>query len=366
MKILYVTAIGGTMDFFIDTIKTLISKGNIVDLACNLDNSDLNPIFNDFGCKHFDLSCSRNLSVSEIIKTVREIKNIVKNGDYDIVHCHTPIAATCTRLACRRFRKKGLKVVYTAHGFHFYKGAPMMNWLVFYPTEWICSFFTDALITINHEDYELAKKRMHSKMIKYIPGVGVDLEAFKSELNNNDIRNELGIPNNAKILLSIGNLNENKNHSTVIKAIEGMDVYYLIAGTGDKAEELIKQANSIGMGERVKLLGYRTDVPDLLNVSDIFIFPSYREGLSVSLMETMASGTPAIVSDIRGNRDLIIDNSNGYLCNPSDVDEFRCAINKLLVDDDLREKMGKDSIERIKPFSKYEVIPLIEGLYKNL
>ena len=177
MKILYVTTIGTTMGFFKSFIKKLSDDGNQVELACN-NTANVPEFYVENGFKIHSIDCSRAPINKGNFKAVNQLKKIVENGHFDIVHCHTPIAAACCRIACRKVRKNGTKVIYTAHGFHFYKGAPFINWLVYYPIEKICSHFTDVLITINTEDYALAQKKMKAKSIQYVPGVGIDTEKF--------------------------------------------------------------------------------------------------------------------------------------------------------------------------------------------
>ena len=253
-------------------------------------------------------------------------------------------------------RKKGTKVFYTAHGFHFYKGAPKLNWLIYYPIEKICSYFTDVLITINKEDFALAQKKMKAKKVEYVPGVGIEVEKFANPgVTREQKREELGIPQDAKLLISVGELNRNKNHETVIKAIKDLDVYYLIAGRGDLQNHLQNLIDELNLSDRVKLLGYRTDVAELYAASDVFVFPSFREGLPVSMMEAMASGLPCIASKIRGNVDLIDNSENGYLCNPSLSDEFTKAIECILTDDSLKANMSQANIQKAK---KFDVIPI--------
>ena len=163
MKILYVTTIGSTMNFFKSFIGELISEGHTVDIACNNSKSPVPEIYSDWGCNIYPISCTRSPMNKGTVKAISELKKIVAENKYDIVHCHTPIAAMCTRLACKDLRKNGVRVIYTAHGFHFYNGAPKKNWLMYYPVEKICAKYTDTLITINKEDYEFAKKKMKAK-----------------------------------------------------------------------------------------------------------------------------------------------------------------------------------------------------------
>lgn len=341
-KILYVTTVGGTMRFFRSFVKSLVEAGHAVDIAANINMSLVPELYNDLGCKIYPISCTRSPFNKGTLKAIREIKKIVEEGQYDIVHCHTPIAAMCTRLACRKARKRGVRVLYTAHGFHFYKGAPKKNWLLYYPVEKLCARYTDTLITINHEDYAFAEKKLKAREVTYVPGVGLDVKRFaQTTVDKSAKRREIGIPENAFMLLSVGELNANKNHSVVIRAlaqINDNNIHYAVAGKGDKKDDLIRLAEELGVGNQVHLLGYRTDVAELYHASDIFVFPSFREGLSVSVMESLSCGLPVICSQIRGNVDLVQDGETGYWADPFNPQSFAEAIKKLEEGSDMSDR----------------------------
>ena len=367
MKILYVTTIGGTMVFFKNFICSLINKGFKVDIATNTTSSKVSQEYDMWGCKIHQIDTSRSPFNKSNLTAYKQLKKLVECGDYDIVHCHTPVAAMITRLACRKARKKGTKVIYTAHGFHFYKGAPKLNWLVYYPIEKICSYFTDVLITINKEDYALAQRKMKAKKVEYVPGVGIDVSKFANpDVTKEQKREELGIPQDVKLLISVGELNKNKNHEAVIRAIKDLDVYYIIAGKGDLQDHLQNLIDELNMSNRVRLFGYRTDVAELYAAADIFIFPSFREGLPVSMMEAMASGLPCIASKIRGNMDLIVDGEGGYLCSSTDVDVFAETIKNLVESAELCRKMGKYNLEHIKKFDISVIEKEMEKIYREV
>lgn len=303
----------------------------------------------------------------------RQLKAVMGKNEYNLMHCHTPVGGVLARLAARPYRKKGMKVIYTAHGFHFFKGAPIKNWLLFYPIEKWLSRYTDVLITINHEDYERAKKQFYAKRVEYIPGVGVDVDAFSNVVDTKEnIRKRLNIPENVFMLLSVGELNVNKNHQVVIKALAALKderIHYYIAGEGAKEEYLRQLAEKLGVGKQVHLLGYRTDVAELLRASDIFIFPSKREGLSVALMEAMVLKLPIVASDIRGNRDLIDHEKSGYLF---DVDsahaelELGKYIRKLADSEQLGKNMGMQAYEKVKEFGMNVVNGKMRKIYTCL
>jgi len=350
VKILYITTIGGTMNFFNSFIESLLKDGHTVDIATNEKDSSVPECYRKWGCRVYQIDTARSPLSKGNLAAIAQIRKIVSENKYDIVHCHTPVAAMCTRLACRKIRKRGTKVFYTAHGFHFYKGAPKKNWVLYYPVEKICSYFTDVLITINQEDYALAKKKMKAKEIVYVPGVGIDLTKFGTDtVNKASKREELGIPQNASLLLSVGELNENKNHETVIRAIADIpNVYYIIAGKGGLQEHLQSVIDELNLTTRVKLIGFRRDVDELCEAANVYVLPSVREGLNVSIMEAMASGLPCVVSKIRGNTDLI-DENGGTLFDPLSVEDCRKAIQEVLSSEN--NKLSEYNREKIKSFS---------------
>ncbi len=364
MKILYITTISDTMVFFPKLIEDLIQKGDTVDIATNISNAPVCDCYYEWGLTVHPISCSRSPLSMGNIKAIGQIKKIVEENDYDIVHCHTPIAALCTRLACIKARKRGTKVFYTAHGFHFYKGAPLKNWILYYPMEKLCGRLTDVLITINKEDYGLAKKKIKAKKVAYIPGVGIDVDKFKDAVDKTTKRAELNIPENKTVLLSVGELNTNKNHETVIRAIKDIDnVHYLIAGEGDLHQYLDGIISELNLTDRVNLLGFRNDILELCAMADIFVFPSIREGLPVSVMEAMASGLPCVVTKIRGNTDLI-DENGGAFFRPCDVADCKRAIEDVINGD--LNSMGRHNADKVTLFGDRAVIQQVKQLYTEV
>lgn len=363
MRILYVTTVSVTMGFFPAHIKMLQEQGHTVELACNLDEPLPEKVL-ALQCRAHHIPFSRSPLSPDNGKGYRALKRLVRETHYDIVHCHTPIAAALTRLACRQLRKGGTKVIYTAHGFHFYTGAPLKNWLIYYPVEKLCAHWTDVLLTMNREDYARAQKKLKAKRIEYIPGVGIDLDKLSvSKSDRIAMRAELGIPNDAILLLSVGELNGNKNHETVMRAIAGMNVYYMIAGEGSAREHLEHIIDEMGAADRIRLLGYRNDVDALYNASDMFIFPSFREGLSVALMESMAMGKAVICSDIRGNCDLVEEGIGGLRCKADDVAAFSSAIAALCADAQMRGRMGAHNRTAVQAFSQQAVLEKLKKIY---
>ena len=362
--------------FNMENIQLLLNAGFDVDVVCNCKEGntisderieDMIQCLAEKGVSVIHVSIPRKISdVNGILHSLAEVKNLCDKNRYYLLHCHSPIGSVIARLASKGARKKyGTKVIYTAHGFHFYKGAPKQNWLIFYPIEKICSLLTDVLITINKEDYAFAQKHMNAGKVVYVPGIGVDTKKFYLEgYDASKKKAELGLAKDDVMVLSVGELNQNKNQEVVIKAIAKLNnpkVHYVIAGKGDKEQYLTELAKKLGV--HLHLLGYRIDIIELLNASDIFAFPSFREGLSVSLMEAMAAGLPCVVSRIRGNVDLIEDGRGGYLCEVSNIDAIAEAINKLW-DIEKRNSLGTYNQRKIKKFDKKNIMKRMNQIYK--
>ncbi|MFC4409991.1 glycosyltransferase family 4 protein [Chungangia koreensis] len=318
---------------------------------------------------YYDLPFERSPIKLNNFKTYNQLKEIIESNEFDIIHCHTPMGGALTRIAARNARKKNTNVIYTAHGFHFYKGAPIANWLLYYPIERYLARYTDELITINKEDFRRAKrfKAMH---IEYIPGVGLDLNKVNSFKVDKKLKcKELGLPNNVFFLLSVGELNKNKNHEVIITALaklKNSQIHYIICGQGVLEQKLRNLSIELGIERQVHLLGFRKDISDIYKISDLFVFPSFREGLSVSLMEAMANGLPVVCSNIRGNSDLIEGGKGGYLVKPNDVKGFVKYIGKLKSDKELRSMFGENNLQQIKNYTIENVISDMEIIYNKL
>ena len=371
MKILYVTTVSSTMNaFFKMHIDMLVREGHSVELACNDAGWQIDSFYETLGCRYHHIDFSRSPLSLDNLKSYGQLKKVVSDGGYDIVHCHTPNASVITRLVCRKFRKKnGLKVFYTAHGFHFYKGAPKLNWIVYYPIEKFCSRYTDKLITINREDYNLAKEKFSAGEVCYIPGVGIDLSRFENiKVDRVAKRKEIGVPEDAFLLLSVGELNENKNHQIIIKALARIDdsnVHYAIAGVGDKKDCLLSLAKELGVSDQVHLLGYRKDIPELNHSADAFCFPSYREGLGLAAIEAMACGLPVVTSNVHGINDYSIDGTTGYKCSPSSDEEFSKNIQKLMSDRDKCEAIGEYNKSFVKMYDINLIVEELKNIYQS-
>lgn len=288
------------------------------------------------------------------IKGYGDMKKVVAEGNYDIIWTNEPVMGVVTRLAARKARKKGTKVVYMVHGFHFYKGAPKLNWMVYYPIERWMSRLTDMIVTINKEDYGRAKG-FHAKRVEYIPGIGIDLTRYNNiKANTREIRQSLGINTEDYLLISIGELTKRKNHRAVLDALKMINdprVKYIICGRGPLRDDLFEYIHKSGLDGQVSLLGYRRDICQLCKTSDLFVFPSRQEGLSVALMEAMACGMPVICSAIRGNTDLIEEGKGGYLTGVDDSGRIAQGIRSLANTPGKASLMGQYNKGKIENYS---------------
>jgi glycosyltransferase involved in cell wall biosynthesis len=375
-KALMVAHVAYAIEMFnIPNIKLLISMGYEVQVACNFDDrsslSDekvamLKDKLTALGVKYHNIPFERMPIKPANLKAYTQLKSLIDSEKFDLIHCHTPVGGIITRLAAIFSRKKnGTKVIYTAHGFHFFKGAPLINWLIYFTAEKLCSYFTDTIITINKEDYHNAKTKLNAKNVAYVPGVGVDTDFFAGKAGKREeLLSEISADKDSIILLSVGELSDRKNHSVSIKALSQIDnenLHLVIAGTGEKKEEFLSLAKDLGVHGRVHLLGFRTDIAELLKSADIFLFPSIQEGLPVALMEAMSCSLPVICSEIRGNIDLI-DDSCGVLCGATDVGAFKSAIEKLMRDENKRKTMAENALSRSKNYD----IKIIENHMKDI
>ena len=291
----------------------------------------------------------------------------MKSENFDAVHCHSPMGGVLARLAAKSMGVS--PIIYTAHGFHFYDGAPRKNWLIYYNVEKYLSKFTDTIVTINQEDFARAKTFKAKKVIA-VPGIGVDSSKFDNvKVDRNKKREELAIPEGAVVLLTIGEMIKRKNHETALRALAQLknDNYiFLICGRGELENHLKDLSVNLGIEDKVRFLGFRSDIPEICIASDIFIFPSYQEGLPVSVMEAMSAGLPIVASRIRGNTDLIQDGNGGYLHNPEDYHGIAKSIDKVILDKSLRTEMGARNKDEVKKYDKKVVKDRMRELYENL
>ena len=373
-KVLFVATVVKThmMQFHIPYLKMFQDMGWETSVASRNDYEDPADCKIPYCDHYYDIPFERLPWKSGNLKAYRMLKDIVDKGNYDIIHCHTPVGAMLARLAAIGARKKGTKVIYTAHGFHFFKGAPLINWLAFYPVEWLLAPITDVLITINKEDHAFALKKIRAKRIEYVPGVGIKTEKFRAPVDVAEKRRNLGFRDEDFLILTVAEMTPNKNHITVLKALERMkdrpefeNIHYLICGRGEMWQSLENSAREMGISDHVHFLGYRTDAPELYRCSDMFAFVTFREGLSVALMEAMSSGMCIVCAKIRGNVDLIEDNVSGRFSD-NNPEALAQHILTLYADPQLRRELGAAAAEKAKLYEEETVHAQMKEIYLSV
>lgn len=376
-KILIVSSVASMIDQFIMPNIELLKDHNVeVHVAANFEKGNtcsvekiekLKTKLELLDVTFYQINFDRNVfDLKNNMLAILQLMNITKSTKFDYIHSHSPIGGVCARIV-GQLRK--IKVIYTAHGFHFFKGAPIKNWLIYYPIEKILSNFTDTLITINLEDYTFARKKFPSDNIKYLPGVGIQTGIhFNSNRSmKSDIRKELCIPTESKVMLSVGELNQNKNHDFIIdsmcSSLSEDNVYYIICGQGEMYSYYINKIKDLKLEKKVFFLGFREDVKDIYKMADLFVFPSKREGLPVSIMEAMNNKLPVVCSNIRGNTDLIDENKGGIYIDLSNMGETSHKINDLLQDENSLDYFGEYNAKKIKKFDVKNINKMLLDIY---
>ncbi len=381
-RILFVTTISGFLpQFESNDVKLLKEMGCEIHYASNFRNpiytfDEKELIEQDIKLHQIDIEKSPVSTVN--FTAIKQVKNIIDEYDIDIVHCHNPMGGVCARIAARLSKKRPY-VIYTAHGFHFYKGAPVINWALYYTVEKFLARWTDQIITINAEDFNRANtfRLKNGGKVSQIHGVGVDAKRFHvtdKTASNKKMREELKIPEDAFVIVTAAELNSNKNQRVIIDAIAWLrengylnnkKIYYLICGKGPFKENLEEQVRTLKLDREVKFLGFRTDMPDILSAADCFAFPSHREGLGIAAVEALLCGVPLIVADNRGTREYAIDAVNSIICNADSAMDFAEAIKTLMEDKNYRGLLAGRARSSAMIFTVNEVEKTMKKVYET-
>ena len=381
-KAIILTTVPSTIEQFniinIDLLKEMnydVYVASNFDTTGNIDKKRLENFKNELKEKQvklYNVCFSRNPLSIKNFKAYMQVKKIFNNKKFDIIHCHTPICGAITRLASKKTRKNGTKVIYTAHGFHFYKKAPVKNWIVYYPIEKVLSKYTDCIITINKEDYNLAIKKFNKcKKVELVRGAGIDIEKFDKNLTikeKNELKEKIKLNCDDFLLLEVGELNKNKNQIMAIEVMKELvkinnSIKLLLVGVGTQEQFYQNKIKEYNLQNNVYILGYRRDIPKLMKISNILLSLSYREGLPVNVMEAMASGLPIIATDCRGNKDLIVNGENGYIININNMNELKEKILFLLKNKNICEQFEINSKKKIKKYGNKEIKDRLKQIY---
>ena len=374
-EVLLVSHVSGFIpQFEMNNVRSLQEMGYEVHYATNYSNPSYgtdNSRLDGTGIIRHQIDFVRSpWNIPANIKAYRQLAKLMREHNFALVHCHNPMSAALTRVAAKSTGTS--PVLYTAHGFHFYKGAPLHMWMIYGLMEWILSFITEQQICINKEDYRFAKKHFHCGKVSYIPGVGINTDRIRgkslAKAEYAAKRRELGIPEDAIAVVSAGELIPRKNHVTMLQAIAGTgdrdNIVYVICGHGELEQELKQKAKDLGIEKKVIFAGYRTDLFDIYKVCDIYAFPSLQEGLPVALLEAMAIGLPVVCSDIRGNNELIDEGKGGFRLPAEDAGAFCLAIEDLADDEEAREYMGAYNYKKAEAYAEEPVAEKMRRIYR--
>lgn len=358
------------IEFHKPLVKYLKDKGMEVHVAAGNNLSGKDGICLDFVDKVFDISISRSPRSFENYKALKQLKRIIKEESYDLIQCNTPMGGILTRMAAKRARKKGTKVIYMAHGFHFCKGAPKKNWLLYYPIEKYFAKKCDVIITITDEDYLLASSKFKTNVVR-MHGVGVYEERYHpiDEKERSYLREKAGLSSDDYVIVCVGEFNANKNQKVLVSAISKIkdkipNIKLLFAGSGRLMDDVKKQVEELGLNNMVQFLGYRRDLETIVPASDLVVSCSYREGLPLNIVEAMLSKKPIVASINRGHKELVIDGQNGYLFDPSDAEQLSQKILKVFNGDSLA--MGERSCDRAQSYTVSSVKEEISQIYGDV
>ena len=362
MKKLLITSTELMMiQFLVPHVKYLTEQGYHVEIACS-----------EVGGRMDDVRIALD-GVVDAIHTLRlerspvnprnflgyqDLKKLLEENHYDIIWTNEPVMGVVTRLAANKYRRKGTKVIYMVHGFHFYKGSSLPSWLMYCPIETILSGCMDTLVTINWEDYHWAQKHLHVPRLAHIDGIGVDFSRLCEEDCRDAKREELGISPDELMILSVGELQTRKNHEVMIRAVAKLNnpkVRYVICGRGVLQDHLQKLAEELGIRDRVSFLGYRKDIPQIMRAADIYAHPSKREGLGLASLEAMACGLPLVTSNVQGIPDYVENGVTGFMCGPTDVDGFVRHLKTLIADSELCRRISQTNIQRARKYAVAEI-----------
>lgn len=353
----------------------LINMGYQVDVACSSaegykNEGYLQTIKNTLPktTSVYHISTERTPYSLKNLIGVKELKEIIDKNQYSLIWTNEPVMGIATRLAARAARKNGTKVMYLAHGFHFFKGAPKKNW-IYFPIEWAMASMCDLMVMINWEDYHFTQRYI-SKSVKHIDGIGLDTNKFKNISSDyNAKRSELGIEVDDVLVLSVGELQVRKNHEPIIRAIASLNdpkIKYIICGRGELLEYLKTLSKELKIENQIQFLGHRYDIGEILKVSDIFAHPSKREGLGIAALEAMAVGLPLVTSNIQGIKDYVINDKTGYCFDPADISGYAMAIQKLANNPELRKIIGEYNMVAVEKYSINNSMSDIETIIREL
>lgn len=342
--------------FHIPSIRCFQQHGWEVVVACAMDAEV--PLCDN----SINGEWTRSPFTPKTIKGIFQLKKHLDSHHYDVIYCHTPVGGLVARLAAGKARKQGTKVIYFAHGLHFFNGAPIVNWSLFYPIEKILARRTDAIFLINNEDYERVRNSFKIKNVKLLPGIGVNFERLKCEtpeVVRSEYRKQLGIKSDDIVMIYVAELLPNKNQGMLLDTLkliksEKNNVKLLLVGPDHWDGTVEKTAKKRGLQNDVICTGWRDDIGALLITADFCVASSIREGFGLNLIEAMYCGLPVVAKRNRGHVFVIENGVNGFLVDTPE--EMKNRVLEILKNAELRHKLSNVDV------SKYDSINVAEDI----
>lgn len=368
-KVLFVSHTTNFIKFNLPYMKWFRDQGWIVHYA----SAEEEPFPEDVCDAHFQIPFQRSPYHTDNITAYKQIKQLIDNQSYQIIHCHTPVGGAITRLAARDARKRGTKVIYTAHGFHFYQGAPTRNWLLYYPVEKYLSKYTDCLVTMNEEDYHIALNKLRAKTVKKIDGVGVPVTTFSpiSYDQKKELRKQYNFQETDFILIYTAEFIARKRHEFLINILPDLrkeipSLKVIFCGNGELLSEMKEYAASLHTDDIIYFVGYCNYVNIMCNIADVLVSSSVQEGMPMNILEGMASGLPIVCAKIRGQVDVVQDGINGFMYSRDNAAEMYSKIVCLYQHAELREKMSRQNLFDIKKYSIDRALQNMQRIYEHM
>lgn len=352
--------------FLLPHIEDLQKMGNTVECVCSKTGFWFDELQVKYGLKCHNIDFPRNPITMDTFRAYSKLKKLQEKEKFELIYCQQPVGGLMGRLLGK---KLNLPVIYTVHGFHFYKGCSIINKVVYKTVEEWLSKYTDVLITINEEDYQNALK-MKAKSVFKINGIGIDNNKMNvGSFDKKEFKKELGLLEDDKVVLTISELNQNKNYETMLKSIkilteQDKSIKFVSCGTGVWKDKIQDMAKQMGIEENCVFLGFRKDVAKILKITDVFMHASHREGLTLSVMEAMSLGIPCVVSNVRGNRDLIVNEKGGYVVDTEDHNAFAEKIKTILTDKEKYSEFSKFNKAESKKYTVDQVRKQLKEIYK--
>ena len=352
--------------FLLPHIRHLQENGNVVEVVCAKTGFWFDELHDKHGLTVHEINFARNPIKPSNFKAYKKLKQLQKERKFDLVYCQQPVGGLMGRLIGKKFK---IPVIYTAHGFHFFKGCSFKSKLVYKTVEKWLSKYTDILITINDEDFEAAKK-MKAKNVAKINGIGMAFNKYEPLTETRQqIRKSLNLTDEDFVIVTVAEFIKRKNYNTMLETIKELknrneNVKFVICGRGQEEENIKSQIKQLGIEENVLMLGFRKDINRILTASDMFMLASFQEGLTLSVIEAMSFGLPCVVSDVRGNRDLIADGKGGFVVETENECMFADKIQSLVKNQEMRKQFADFNKEESKKYTIESVKAELEEIYK--